>query len=272
MFRKFINICLVSSFCFQSLSVLAGAKKQYPINEVFESYNKMPNLGIYKNQSEYFKLRFLTPISGYRLALKNKENYMFAKHKHSKKEKFSLNYDDLSELKFWSYDKPVITVMVAPQPQTTNMTKVGRFFGYIAAGLFTVATLGIGMATLSLPGKIKGFKVSKDARDAVLVNAKTKEIVCKPKNKDIRVMDNKAQQYFFPDDHYRYFVDRLYVSLFEFEPNCFATGQKLKLQLFDGKENKKFSYTIPKKLQRVAEQDFSFYGYSYDAHVMSPKF
>ena len=139
---------------------------------------------------------------------------------------------------------------MVPQPQTKNIVKLGRLFGYVTAAAFTVATFGIGMATLGLPGKIKGYKVSKDFFKTTLED-KNKNIVCEANNKDLTLMNHNAQVHFFPDDHYKKFINQLYKGIFEFEPSCFDFEGKLKLRVRDKDDNKVLTINISKSLQKL---------------------
>jgi hypothetical protein len=229
----------------------------YPIQAALDDHRQLSKLGNYDFSKEYFKLLFLTPPSGYRYAVVNKEKSVYTKKKRKKKTPFSIKDDDLDELKFWDYKQPVVNVWLTPQPQTKNLVKFGRGLGYLTAGLFTVATFGIGMSTLSLPGKINGYKVSKDSVYAKLVSGK--KIVCETQDKDIVLMTDLAQQYFFPDDHYRKFVNKLFLTKFVFEPNCFYDIEKLKLIVENDKHKKVFGFIIPKKTIEAIQKDFDYY-------------
>lgn len=249
------NLCLVLIVLLQAMPCFA-CKGNFPLETALEEHRKLAKLSDYDFSKEYFKLLFLTPPSGYRYALTNKEKSIYTKKSRKKKDPFSLSEDDLSEMSFWNYKEPVVNIWLTPQPQTKNLVKVGRGAGYLTAGLFTVATLGIGMFTLGLPGKIKGYKVSKDSVFVRLEsNGKT---VCESLDKDIALLEPLAQQYFFPDDHYKSFVNKLYLSKFKFSPECFYEHDKLKLIVENGNEKKVFGFRIPKKTIRAIRKDFAF--------------
>lgn len=254
-----MNAFLRLILCISVLAVSLPAyscKTEYPINEALKNHRSLPKLDKYDFSKEYFKVRFLTPPSGYRYAVVNKEKSILSKKSRKSKDPFNTELDDLDEMTFWDYKEPLVSVWLTPQPQTKNLVKVGRGLGYLAAGLFTVGTFGIGMATLGLPGKIKGYKVSKDSVFARLeYKGKT---VCKSIEKDIALLEPLAQQYFFPDDHYRNFVNKLYLSKFKFKPECFYQQDKLKLVIENDKHNKVFKLSIPKSTIKAIRTDFAY--------------
>ena len=146
---------------------------------------------------------------------------------------------------------------MVPQPQTKNLVKLGRLLGYATAAAFTIGTLGIGMATLGLPGKIKGYKVSKDFYK-MTIEDKKKNIVCETDSKDITLMDHDAQVHFFPDDHYKKFINQLYMGIFEFDPSCFTPGHKVKLRVRNKKDHRVLTVNVSKGLQKAIAKDFSY--------------
>ena len=253
--RKIASSFLAILFLFTSNGL--SLAQEFPTQKALDHHRSLAKLGDYDFSKEYFKVLFLTPPSGYRYAVTNKEKSVYSKKKRTKKTPFSIEVDDLDELEFWNYKDPVVNIWLTPQPQTKNLVKVGRGLGYLTAGIFTVATFGIGMSTLSLPGKIKGYKVSKDSIFARLVSGK--EVICETKDKDMVLLSPLAQQYFFTDDHYTKFVNKLYLSKFVFEPECFYETDKLKLIVENEKHKKVFSFTIPKKTIKAIKKDFSFY-------------
>lgn len=233
-----------------------ACKSTFPIEAALEEHRELAKLGDYDFSKEYFKLLFLTPPSGYRYAVVNKEKSIYTKKSRKKKDPFSIAEDDLSELEFWNYKEPVVNIWLTPQPQTKNLVKVGRGAGYLTAGLFTVATFGIGMFTLGLPGKIKGYKVSKDSVYARLESGG--KTVCESLDKDIALLEPLAQQYFFPDDHYKSFVNKLYLSKFKFSPDCFYDNDKLKLIVENSDKKKVFGFKLPKKTIKAIRRDFAY--------------
>ncbi len=236
--------------------VLALQPSNFSIEKAFETNPKeMPKLGVYDYSKEYFKLRFLTPLSGYRYAVKNKDKAVYHKNKRKKNQPYSLKEEDLNEMDFWSYKEPYVTVMILPQPQTKNVVKVGRLLGYTTAAAFTIGTLGIGMATLGLPGKIEGYKVSKDFYNMTVLN-KDKELICENEDKEMRVMSKTAQQYFFPDDHFDHFVDKLFLGTYKFNPACFMTDEKIRLVIKDKNGKKTLNFKVPDKLKDAIIKDF----------------
>lgn len=220
------------------------------------SPKKLPKLNKYDYSTEYFKLRVFSPSAGYRYAIKNKDKTVYHKHKRKKNDGYSLEEDDLSEIDFWDYNKDLVTVFILPQPQTKNVVKLGRLLGYTTAAAFTVITFGIGMATLGLPGKISGYKVSKDFYDMNVVNS-DKEVICSTVDKDISVMTKVAQQYFFPDDHFEDFVNKLFLGVYQFDPKCFMNEGKTKLVIKDKKGKRVLNFKIPNKLKDSIWTDFA---------------
>lgn len=258
--KKIVSLILVSCLVLSSSITASKAAidySEFSLSKALMNPEFLPKLKHYDYSKEYFKLFFATPVSGYRYAVENKDRTVYHKHKRRKHSPYSLTEEDLSEITFWSYKEPKVSVFIVPQPQTKNTVKLGRLIGFTAAATFTVITFGIGMATLGLPGKIEGYKVSKDFKDMQIINAKTKEIICMNNSENLLLMNDIAQQYFFNDDHYTYFVNKLYLGIHDFSPECFNSDEKLKLQVFDKKGKRVLSFTIPKKLKRAINTDFS---------------
>ncbi len=233
----------------------AATKKYSTLEESLANRKSLPALSTYEISTEYFKLVVLTPSSGYRIAVKNKEDSIYSKTKKFDDEEYNIAVEDLSEIDFWSYRKPELTVWLVPQPQTKNIAKAGRFLGYTTAGAFTIATLGIGMATLSLPGKIGGYKVSKDATQASLTTKKN-EVICSPIASEQKLLSPLAMQYFFPDDHYERFVNKLYLIEFRFSPECFAVHDKINLSIENDTNGNVLRLGLSSNLVKAIRRDF----------------
>lgn len=248
-----VPVFLVLLQCGPGIAIKAN---QFSLQQALANPKELPKLDRYDYSKEYFKLRFLTPVSGYRYAIKNKEKTIFHKNKRKKNAPLNIHEDELEEVDFWSYKKPVVSVMITPQPQTKNTVKLGRTLGYTTAAAFTLATFGIGMATLGLPGKIKGYKVSKDFYTMSL-QSKKGDIVCNVRDKNIGLLTDIAQQYFFPDDHYTHFINKLFLGVYEFDPECFLYDGKLKLTIDDKNGKRVLNFTVPKKLKKAIWEDFN---------------
>jgi len=235
---------------------LAVSKNQFSVEKALSSNPKeFPKIRNFDFSKEYFKIRFMTPVSGYRYALMNKDKTIYQKHKHKKKDYYSLKDEDLDEIDFWSYKEPLVSVFIIPQPQTKNTVKLGRLLGYAAAGAFTIGTFGIGMATLALPHKISGYKVSKDFLKMEIEGPNG--VVCTTTKHDIMPMSKTAQQYFFNDDHFEHFIDRLFFGIFQFEPECFESKEKIRLMIYDEKGKRVLKFKIKDKLKKSIMKDFT---------------
>lgn len=253
--NKLTRILLVIIFLLVQLpakSVVAD----YPIKKALADYKNLSGLAKYSFSTEYFKVYILSPISGYRIAIKNKNKSIYSKHNLSIKDPKIFDYEKLDEIDFWSPLKSKVTVLLVPQPQTKNIVKVGRWLGYTVASAFTVVTLGIGMATLGLPGKIGGYKVSKDFASAA-VESKD-DGACKSTSQKVTLMSDVARVHFFPDDQYEDFINKLYMGVFEFDPACFTAVEAHKLRVYDKKSKKVLSLKIRKSLKKALKQDFSY--------------
>lgn len=252
--KKILSLILVLSIF--SANCPKASANTFPLEKALSQLDKLPKLKHYDYSKEYFKLVFASPVSGYRYAVHNKDKSVYHKHRRKRKTPYSLKEEDLAEIDFWSYKKPAVTVLIVPQPQTKNIVKLGRWLGYATALSFTIATLGIGMFTLTLPGKISGYKVSKDFMEMNIEDSKSKEHLCSTSQSDIRLMNNIAQQYYFPDDHYEDFHNKLFLGIFEFKPECFMHEKKTKLIIRDKKGKKVLKFKIPKKLKESIRTDF----------------
>jgi|GEM_PF-3554368 len=248
--RSFLVILLLCS-----LWPVSALKEYSSLQESLLNRKQLPSLDTYRISTEYFKVVVLTPSAGYRMAVKNKEDSIYSKSKKFDDEEFDVSKEDLSEIDFWDYTKPEVTVWLVPQPQTKNIAKAGRFLGYTTAGAFTVATLGIGMATLGLPGKIGGYKVSKDAARAKLITKHNDE-VCIPLSTDHKLLVPLAQQYFFSDDHYERFTNKLYLTEFRFSPECFARVEKLNLSIENESNGNVLKLGLSSHLIKAIRRDF----------------
>ena len=77
---------LVIFVTLMSFPLNVTATEAFPLEKALADYKNLPSLAKYSYSKEYFKLLVLSPVSGYRMAIKNKNKSIYSKHKLSIKD------------------------------------------------------------------------------------------------------------------------------------------------------------------------------------------
>ena len=179
--------------------------------------------------------------------------------KRARKKDFTISGDEYgakNELKFYSYEKPVVVVSVLPRPKLTAGSKIFNTVSFLAVTAATVASLGAGAPLMAIPFMMGKRAVKKDFMKMKLRTV-DKQQACIPYNSG-RHPYNKATAE-FTDYYYKEFIDKVYAGYYEFDARCFDTEKPIELVINTEGESKTRTVKVPERIKKRITEDFKPY-------------
>jgi S1-C subfamily serine protease len=240
----------------------------YPISQLLkDNSNLFPKRKekAYNFEANYFKVSVLTPPQGYRQVVKIQDKELAKRKKRAKRKGFQVIDDeyDYKNLKYYDYNKPLVTLMVIPKPKLTTGSKIFNTVSFLTAAGATVATFGATAPAMFVPFMMGKKEVKKDFYSMSLITPDGK-MACSPvETGRVPFEENlvRLSGYMYQD-----FVDKSYIGLYSYDAKCFENSQPLKLIIdIEGTKDSDYNIKIPENIKKLIVEDFK----PYKDYVMS---
>ncbi|MBK8191385.1 MAG: trypsin-like peptidase domain-containing protein [Vampirovibrionales bacterium] len=213
----------------------------------------------YNFKSNYFSVSVLTPIQGYHQIIKAEDKILKHRKGRARKKGFQLTDDeiDYKNLAFYNYQKPVVTVVVIPNPKLTTTSKVVNTLSFLAAAVASAASFGVGTPLMLAPFYMGKHEIKKDFLKMSL-KKENNELACTPIETGRAPFKESMRQ--MTGYLYNEFIDKSYVGLYTFDSKCFETPSSLKLVIdIEGSKDEDRTLRFPRKIQELIVSDFKPY-------------
>jgi hypothetical protein len=245
----------------------------YPISQLLrENPNLFPKRKdkAYNFEARYFKVSVLTPPQGFRQVVKIQDKELAKRKKRAEKKGFEVTDDeyDYKNLKYYDYNKPLVTLMVLPKPKLTTGSKVFNTVSFLAAAGATVATFGAAAPALVMPFMMGRKEVKKDFLSMSLVTPDG-QVACSPiETGRVPFEENLV---LLSGYAYQDFIDKSYIGLYSYDARCFENAQPLKVLIdIEGTKDNDYDIRIPENFKKIVIEDFKPY-YDYLAGLAKPQ-